>query len=408
MGLKDLSDPRAVEGAMAEFDELGREAFLDKYGIGGARGWLLVEGGREYDAKAIAGAAHGHQFPDEGPLAAGDFHGGDTTAGVLRNLSFTVKEPSQGRDDDGAAEALAAERGRRRAMWAGLARAGGPRGLAPDVLRGLGVYGGAQGVWVDKARTGPLTPGGAGVAVGLLHTGSSYADDLADDAVVYHYPTTRRPAGRDAAEVAAVKAAGELGLPVFVVAYPRPGAATRDVALGWVAGHDDRARQFLVLFGERPPAPSPATAADEDAAPFTLAEAPGAVRPERPAPTRPGQQRFKFLVFRRYGPECAACGMALEAVLEAAHLRPKARAGSDDPRNGLVLCATHHRAFDAGLFAVEPGTLALRPRPGGPSLAELRVTRASLAGLARPPHREALAWRWSRWAAADGACPRPG
>jgi hypothetical protein len=29
-----------------------------------------------------------------------------------------------------------------------------------------------------------------GVAVGLLHTGSSYADDLAEGGVIYHYPQT--------------------------------------------------------------------------------------------------------------------------------------------------------------------------------------------------------------------------
>ena len=32
--------------------------------------------------------------------------------------------------------------------------------LEPTLLRELGVYGGAQGIWVDKRRTGPLTPEG--------------------------------------------------------------------------------------------------------------------------------------------------------------------------------------------------------------------------------------------------------
>jgi hypothetical protein len=61
------------------------------------------------------------------------------------------------------------------------------------MLRGLGVYGGAQGVWVDKARTKEIAP--AGVTVALLHTGCSYADDLSADGVVYHYPKTGRPSG---------------------------------------------------------------------------------------------------------------------------------------------------------------------------------------------------------------------
>lgn len=91
MGLADLTDRNAVLRAIAEFDQLGREAFLAKYGIAGARGWLVVdERGREYDAKAIAGAAHGFQFPGD-PLPAADFQGGEATARVLRRLSFTVR-----------------------------------------------------------------------------------------------------------------------------------------------------------------------------------------------------------------------------------------------------------------------------------------------------------------------------
>src|SRR3954447_5145162 len=96
VSLNDLSDPDAVRAAMAEFDRLGRKAFLEQYAIDKARGWLVVdERGREYDAKAIAGAAHGRQFPHRGPLAATDFHGGEATPRVLRRMGFTVREPER-------------------------------------------------------------------------------------------------------------------------------------------------------------------------------------------------------------------------------------------------------------------------------------------------------------------------
>ena len=58
MALADLTDPEAVEQAMAEFDERGREPFLDAYGFAPARDYFVVADGRRYDSKAIVGVAH--------------------------------------------------------------------------------------------------------------------------------------------------------------------------------------------------------------------------------------------------------------------------------------------------------------------------------------------------------------
>jgi putative restriction endonuclease len=62
--------------------------------------------------------------------------------------------------------------------------------IEPARLRDLGVYGGAQGIWVDKARTASPEIGSDGATVAILHTGRHYADDLSDDGVIYHYPTS--------------------------------------------------------------------------------------------------------------------------------------------------------------------------------------------------------------------------
>ena len=67
---RELTDPSSVMKAVAEFDELGREAFLDKYGFGPAYKYLLVVDGKEYDAKAVIGVARGFQYPERGPLAS--------------------------------------------------------------------------------------------------------------------------------------------------------------------------------------------------------------------------------------------------------------------------------------------------------------------------------------------------
>jgi putative restriction endonuclease len=261
------------------------------------------------------------------------------------------------------------------------------------VLRDLGIYGGAQGVWVDKARTGSLTEAATGVTVGLLHTGSSYADDLSDDGVLYHYPSTNRPRGRDLAEIEATKTARRLGLPVFVITYPSPGSARRDVHLGWIESWDDSLETFLITFGESQPTPQVNDAEDQ---PFRLVEEKRKTT-RRQVEARTGQQRFKFLVFQRYGPRCAVCGISASQLLDAAHLRPKRKSGSDDPRNGLVLCASHHRALDAGLFGIEPHTLRIHVTESGPDADSLRMDYPTLDHLPKKPHSEALRWLWTTW-----------
>ncbi len=80
-----------VLAALTEFDGLGREAFLDKYGMGKATGYLLHYGGKEYDSKATLAAAHGHHLGLE-PLTSDEFYGGESDAvKYLRRLGFAFR-----------------------------------------------------------------------------------------------------------------------------------------------------------------------------------------------------------------------------------------------------------------------------------------------------------------------------
>lgn len=89
MALADLTDPGAVREAIAEFDRLGREEFLAKYGFSAARDYFVVVDGKRYDSKAIAGVAHLHQHGTL--LTAGEFSGGDSTvANKLEKLGLKV------------------------------------------------------------------------------------------------------------------------------------------------------------------------------------------------------------------------------------------------------------------------------------------------------------------------------
>ena len=150
-------------------------------------------------------------------------------------------------------ESVKIEKERRLSLWNDVRDLGATRGVQPTVLRNLGIYGGAQGIWVDAARTSSVGGDGKGVTVSLLHTGSSYADDLSEDGLIYHYPSTNRPPRRDLSEIGATKAAGLLGLPIFTISYPSPNSILRQVRLGWVEDWDDQSRMFLVTFGNDPP-----------------------------------------------------------------------------------------------------------------------------------------------------------
>lgn len=78
MSLSDLTQS-AVELAIAEYDQIGPERFLEKYGFGKARKYFLFVGDREYHSKAIAGAAHGYIPGQPRPLRSIDFSGGENT-----------------------------------------------------------------------------------------------------------------------------------------------------------------------------------------------------------------------------------------------------------------------------------------------------------------------------------------
>ncbi|MCB0963058.1 MAG: hypothetical protein KDA98_07115 [Acidimicrobiales bacterium] len=83
---------RGVNLAMAEFDELGRDAFLERYGYGPARNYFLVEGDHRYDSKALVAAAWSHEHPGKPAPTPAEFSGGlGTVARRLQELGFQME-----------------------------------------------------------------------------------------------------------------------------------------------------------------------------------------------------------------------------------------------------------------------------------------------------------------------------
>lgn len=92
MSFSEISDRQAILDSLSEFDRLGRERFLEKYGFGRAKEYYLAFNGKLYDSKAIIGAAHKYQFPERGALKPTEFSGGELTVKrKLEELGFEVE-----------------------------------------------------------------------------------------------------------------------------------------------------------------------------------------------------------------------------------------------------------------------------------------------------------------------------
>lgn len=86
-----LTSRAHVLKAIAEFDELGEQAFLSKYGYGPARSIFIEHEGRRYGQMAIAGVAWGLQHFGDGRERPNSYTGGAiSTWPVLRRLGFRV------------------------------------------------------------------------------------------------------------------------------------------------------------------------------------------------------------------------------------------------------------------------------------------------------------------------------
>lgn len=91
--LFDLTSAAAVQAALDEYERLGKEAFLRKYGFREASSYLVRNPRTQglADSKAIVGVALAFQYPESGGLEASAFSGGAATVQrLLERLGFEV------------------------------------------------------------------------------------------------------------------------------------------------------------------------------------------------------------------------------------------------------------------------------------------------------------------------------
>lgn len=70
--------------------------------------------------------------------------------------------------------------------------------------------------------------------------------------------------------------------------------------------------------------------------------------------SRPGQAGFRAGLTLAYDGRCAVTGENIAPVLQAAHIMPVSRHGTNEITNGLLLRSDMHTLYDDGLIGVTP------------------------------------------------------
>lgn len=333
MALFGVTDRSAVLQAIAEFDAIGRDAFLQRYGFGPARRFYLRHEGKLYDSKAIVGAAHGFQHRDAGPLRAADFSGGDATVRrKLEQLGFRLEvlDPS-------------------------------PNPFASEHLIPGQVYTRADlkqqfGITDATINTGVFRPNGFD-SVWLFVTEEKPADrtpyrDFLDGDLLHWQGQT---SGRTDPMIIQHRERGlELLLFYRRTSSEHPGAGFRYEGPFEHVGHEGSGPTSFVLRRERPLAEASVEAELAAAGAFSPTNVEDARRKALAAIVqRRGQRAFREAVMQAYGSRCAVTGCGVTQILEAAHIHPYRGEATNHVTNGLLLRADIHTLFDCGLLVID-------------------------------------------------------
>jgi putative restriction endonuclease len=194
-----------------------------------------------------------------------------------------------------------------------------------------------KGIYRASAQRGP-----AALAI-QTSAKSPYDDEILADGFAYAY----RAGDVNQWDNRALRAAYELHVPIVYFIGTRPGWY-KPLFPCFVRADDPTAQRVIVTPGVlRGPIDEPEPVALDDPI-----ERRYAVRETR---VRLHQARFRGRVVPAYDSRCAICSLKELRLLDAAHIVGDVELGGvATVRNGLSLCAIHHRAFDQDLVGVSP------------------------------------------------------
>ncbi|HSP35538.1 MAG TPA: HNH endonuclease [Thermoanaerobaculia bacterium] len=147
----------------------------------------------------------------------------------------------------------------------------------------------------------------------------------------------------------------ELPLIYFLQVKRRPATEYLIFAPVYVVGWSDESRCFLIDLSELKPGEvvSPAPVRRQLQLPVLRGEIRELTKSFAitTVQRRLYEARFRNAVLEAYRERCAVCGLHVRTLLDAAHVDGDGQPKTDiDVREGIALCATHRRAFDAGML----------------------------------------------------------
>ena len=340
MGLSNITSREPVLAAIKEYDRIGREPFLQKYGFGGSRRYWLVRDGNRYDSKAVVGAAHGYARPDLGPMQAHDFSGGAATVKQrLEKLGFRVEVDGPSMPDG----ELTSERLTSGEIYsrAGLSRLFSIR----DATIRTGVFRpkGTASVWlfVTENKPGDRTPYLDRLEGNTLHWQGQMAGRT-DAWIIEHYAR--------GLEILVFFRESKDEHPEYGFRYLGPFA--------YISHTGNRPTNFVLQrISSRIEAISWDAAEDDAFDPAGVDDA--RQRTMRSIAQRRGQKAFRQSLLRAYEGKCAITACSVRDVLEAAHIYPYRGPKTNHLTNGLLLRADIHTLFDCGLITIDPDSLTI-------------------------------------------------
>jgi len=364
--LADLTDPGAVRLAMARFRELGRDAFIAEYsvpeaGFDRSRDHFVVEDGVGYDSKPLAAAAYGFQHGRANALHSDDFTGGAPVIARMNALGFQVSRWMSPAFVEGDVYARLPMRER-----FGIVDANFDNGVFR--LKDT------NSIWlfVTRDKTKDRT---------------QYKDRLEGDILQWQGQIQ----GRTDRMIIDHEVNGD-ELIVFYRESKRqyPEAGFRyEGQFRYVAHAGGKPTNFTL---QRWTGQASLEVPDKEFDPNNLKD--GREKILRAVTRRQGQPRFRRDLLAAYGGKCAVTGCGIEALLEAAHIRPFLGEDTNVTQNGLLLRADIHTLFDLGLISVAAdGGILTSEKLINTEYAGLSATSIrSPVAAGDSPSTKALAW----------------